>query len=77
MMADADSVEAVQCKLGDIYILWPGTPNKPPESISDEDLFISSPRQFDRPHPESPIFEYEHNMRMRMWLPKKETVDNA
>lgn len=66
-----ETVEAIQCKLGDSYILWPGTPENPPPYINDEDIFHEDPRRWDKPNELGPVFEYEHSEMQRRWFLKR------
>ena len=63
----AETVEAIQCRLGEIYILWPGVPENPPQYIRDEDIFYEEPREFTHPNPLGPIFEYEYQPQAKWW----------
>ena len=71
----AETVEAIQCKLGDIYILWPGTPENPPKYINDEDIYYENPPRFDKPNELGPVFEYEPHQQTRRWYLKRENKD--
>lgn len=66
------TVEAIQARLGDIYVLWPGTPENPPKFIRDEDIFYENPRSFSKPNESGQIFEYEYDAPGKRWCLKND-----
>lgn len=64
-----NTVEAIQVGLGrGGYILFPGTPENPPETISCEELHLGDFRVFKQPNELGPVFTYDKDHAKKVWV---------